>query len=67
MTSNPITDSASAQQSACCGGPAAQQGQSIAVMASPCCGTTVEANESGSCCGAQAKAVAVATGTVCCD
>ncbi|MEV0901887.1 hypothetical protein [Actinoplanes sp. NPDC049802] len=40
-------------------GPAAEAG-------SPCCGTTAEARESGSCCGADAKQEAVAAGRSCC-
>jgi hypothetical protein len=33
---------------------------------SPCCGTSADAQASGSCCGAQAKAEAVTSGAGCC-
>lgn len=54
--------------SGCCGNPA----QATLTLpeptgaASPCCGTTAEAQDAGSCCGTTAKAEAVASGAGCC-
>lgn len=54
----------------CCGNPASTT--SIALpdpadpAASPCCGSTADAQAAGSCCGTTAKAEAVASGTGCC-
>jgi hypothetical protein len=49
----------------CCSAPAA-----VAVVepvaASPCCGSSAQAEAEGSCCGATAKAEAVASGAGCC-
>ena len=51
----------------CCGSPAANTGVgSPAAAGGPCCGTAAEAEAEDSCCGAQAKERAVASGTSCC-
>jgi len=53
---------APAATAGCCGtAPAAEQ-----PVAQPCCGTATQAHESGACCGAEAKAGAVAAGASCC-
>jgi hypothetical protein len=65
LTGKAARDSATAPDrtaSGCCGtGPAAEQ-----PAAQPCCGTAAQAQESGACCGAEAKAGAVAVGAGCC-
>ncbi|MEH1129368.1 hypothetical protein [Micromonospora sp. CPCC 206061] len=52
----------------CCGNPpsAVALPNPADPAASPCCGTTADAQAAGSCCGTSAKAEAVAAGTGCC-
>lgn len=57
-----------AEASACCGAPASA---TVAVVgrpapSSPCCGTTAEAEASGTCCGSNAKQHAITSGAGCC-
>ncbi|GAA1782100.1 hypothetical protein GCM10009682_00440 [Luedemannella flava] len=49
----------------CCGSATADGAAPVA-QESTCCGTTAEAVASGGCCGAAAKAEAVASGAGCC-
>ena len=56
------------EASACCG---SQPSATVAVTersaaASPCCGTTAEADSSGGCCGSHAKQEAIKSGAGCC-
>ncbi|GGN46136.1 hypothetical protein FHR83_008474 [Actinoplanes campanulatus] len=53
----------------CCGNPAQAPlalPDPAAATAAPCCGTTAEAEQSGSCCGIAAKRQAVDAGQGCC-
>lgn len=51
----------------CCGSPAANTGtEKPTGVSAPCCGTTADAKAEGSCCGAEAKTEAVATGACGC-
>jgi hypothetical protein len=49
---------------ACCGGAASKSVE--LVVASPCCGTSAQAEAESACCGASAKSEAVAIGANCC-
>ncbi|GGN97416.1 hypothetical protein GCM10010112_89640 [Actinoplanes lobatus] len=54
----------------CCGNPAQTTlalPEPAAETAAPCCGTTAEAGQDGSCCGAAAKRQAVDAGQGCCS
>lgn len=50
----------------CCGAPVAVSVLEPDAAASPCCGTSAQAESEGSCCAASAKAEAVASGAGCC-
>ncbi|MBW8806788.1 MAG: hypothetical protein JF587_23470 [Catenulisporales bacterium] len=51
----------------CCGGPVASSGDvKVDGVAGPCCGTAREAKAESSCCGTEAKVVAVASGNCGC-
>ena len=62
-----------AEVSACCGTPSSATVANVDrpapdhAAASPCCGTTAEADASGSCCGSNAKHQAVRSGAGCCS
>ncbi|MBG0566607.1 hypothetical protein I4J89_34695 [Actinoplanes sp. NEAU-A11] len=66
---DPAAALAVAGTSGCCGNspqPGLALPEPVDQGQSPCCGTTAEAQEAGSCCGAEAKQEAVATGQGCC-
>ena len=67
FTGDPNAALSVAGSGGCCGNPPQTASITLPETAgSPCCGTPAQAQESGSCCGATAKADAVASGAGCC-
>ncbi|MFC7535372.1 hypothetical protein [Actinoplanes sp. GCM10030250] len=68
FTGDPAAALTVAGTGGCCGNPP-QAGPALpepATAGAPCCGTTAEARQAGSCCGTAAKQDAVAAGQGCC-
>lgn len=69
FTGDPAAALTAAGTGGCCGNPPQADltlPDPTAEAGAPCCGTTAEAQQAGSCCGAAAKQEAVTAGQGCC-
>ncbi|MFB7170598.1 hypothetical protein ACFCYM_07180 [Streptomyces sp. NPDC056254] len=63
----PTTPDGAGTAASCCGPvPVRPVAEADPAVASPCCGTSEDADAAGACCGPQARREAVADGAGCC-